>query len=210
VVAPGQGGHREAVRGSGPIVVETTQFVGHPTSIPGLLVFEVTVLADDRGWFQEKYQHEKLVAAGLPEDFSVVQNSLSFNRQRGVTRGFHAEPWDKYISIVTGAVFAAYLDLRAGPTFGRVETVELDATKAVFLPEGVANSFQTLTDDTYYLYSVNRHWKAGDYDQYAFVNLADPDAAVSWPIDLDLSIVSARDRQHPNLKDLTPLRPGQR
>ena len=191
-------------------MVETTQFVGRPTSIPGLLVFDVTVLTDDRGWFQEKYQHEKLVAAGLPDDFAVVQNSLSFNRQRGVTRGFHAEPWDKYISIVTGEVFAAYLDLRSGPTFGRVETVELDATKAVFLPEGVANSFQTLADDTYYLYSVNRHWQPGDYDHYAFVNLADPDVAVSWPIDLERSIVSDRDRQHPNLKDLTPLRPGQR
>ena len=187
------------------MAVETTQFVGHPTSIPRLLVFDITVLHDDRGWFQEKFQHEKLVTAGMPEDFAVVQNSLSFNRQRGVTRGFHAEPWDKYISVVTGAVFAAYLDLRRGATFGHVETVELDSTKAVFLPEGVANAFQTLTEETYYLYSVNRHWQADDYDKYAYVNLADPDAAISWPIALDHSIVSERDRQHPSLKDLEPL-----
>jgi dTDP-4-dehydrorhamnose 3,5-epimerase len=187
------------------VAVDTTQFVGHPTSIPGLLVFDITALHDDRGWFQEKFQHEKLVAAGMPEDFVVVQNSLSFNRQRGVTRGFHAEPWDKYISVVNGEVFAAYLDLRGGATFGQVETVELDSTKAVFLPEGVANAFQTLTDETYYLYSVNRHWRTDDYDHHAFVNLADPDAAVSWPIALEHSIVSERDQQHPSLKDLEPL-----
>lgn len=192
------------------MAVETTQFTGHPTSIPGLLVFDVTVLLDSRGWFQEKYQREKLVSAGLPEDFAVVQNSLSFNRRRGVTRGFHAEPWDKYISVVLGTVFAAYIDLREGATFGQVETLELDSTKAVFLPEGVANSFQTLTHESYYLYSVNRHWKPGDYGKYAFVNLADPDAAISWPIDLERSIISDRDRLHPNLKNLRPLktRPG--
>jgi len=188
------------------MVAGTTEFLGHETSIPGLLAFDVTLLHDSRGWFQEKYQHEKLVSAGLPKDFQVVQNSVSFNCYRGVTRGFHAEPWDKYISVVTGKVFAAYLDLRKGPTFGRVETLELDSTKAVFLPEGVANSLQTLEDDTYYLYSVNRHWQPGDYDAYTNVNLGDPDVGVSWPIQLEDSIMSDRDRLHPPLSDIEPLR----
>src|SRR5271155_575710 len=179
------------------MAAETTEFLRHETSIPGLLTFEVTLLPDSRGWFQEKYQHEKLVSAGLPKDFQVVQNSISFNRNRGVTRGFHAEPWDKYISVVTGKVFAAYLDLRQGPTFGRVETLEIDPTVAVFLPQGVANSLQTLEDDTYYLYSVNRHWQPGDYDAYTNVNLGDPDVGVSWPIQLEDSIMSDRDRLHP-------------
>jgi dTDP-4-dehydrorhamnose 3,5-epimerase len=185
--------------------VPTTEVTGHTTDIPGLLIFDVTKVGDDRGYFQEKYQKAKLVAAGMPESFTVVQNSLSYNKKAGVTRGFHAEPWDKYISIVTGKVFCAYVDLRKGPSFGKVVTVELDVNKAVFLPHGVANSFQTLQPDTYYLYSVNKHWSADDYDKYCFANLADPEIGIKWPIALDKATMSDRDKNHPMLKDVKPL-----
>jgi dTDP-4-dehydrorhamnose 3,5-epimerase len=188
------------------MATRTTQFKGRQTSIPGLLAFDVTSIEDSRGWFQEKFHREKLVAAGLPAEFQVVQNSLSFNRTRGVTRGFHAEPWDKYISVVAGRVFVAFVDLREGDTFGKVETMELSHTDAIFLPEGVANSFQTLTDDTYYLYSVNHHWSADDVGHYAFVNLADPDIAIQWPIELTEATVSDRDRLHPPITGVIPLR----
>lgn len=187
------------------MAVPTTEFTPHQTDIPGLLWFDVTSIGDDRGWFQEKYHAAKLQAAGLPASFQVVQNSVSYNQQRGVTRGFHAEPWDKYISVVTGKVFVAYLDLRKGDSFGKVVTLELDNNKAVFLPQGVANSFQTLDPDTYYIYSVNSHWSAEKYDEYVFVNLADPDANVSWPIPLDQAIMSDRDKQHPMLKTIQPM-----
>lgn len=186
-------------------MVATTEFTSHTTDIPGLLVFDVTSVGDERGYFQEKFQKAKLVAAGLPESFNIVQNSLSYNKEAGVTRGFHAEPWDKYISVVTGKVFAAYIDLRKGDSFGKVVTLEITPNIAVYLPQGVANSFQTLEPDTYYLYSVNAHWSADNYDSYSFVNLADPAIGVSWPIALDQAIVSDRDRQHPNFADVKGL-----
>lgn len=187
------------------MAVPTTEFTAHTTDIPGLLIFDVTYVGDERGYFQEKFQKAKLVAAGLPEAFNVVQNSLSYNKEAGVTRGFHAEPWDKYISVVTGKVFAAYVDLRQGDTFGKVVTVEINPNVTVFLPQGVANSFQTTEPDTYYLYSVNAHWSADNYDQYCFVNLADPELDVSWPISLDQAVVSERDRNHPMLADVKPM-----
>lgn len=188
--------------------VSTTEFTAHTTGIPGLIFFDVTSVGDDRGWFQEKFHKDKLVKAGIPENFQVVQNSLSYNKQKGVVRGFHAEPWDKYISVVKGKVFAAYVDLREGSNFGKVETIEITPNKAVFLPEGVANSFQTLEDETYYLYSVNKHWSADDYDKYMFVNLGDPDLNIQWPIDLADSVMSDRDKNHPQLKDIIPMKVG--
>lgn len=188
--------------------VSTTEFTAHTTSIPGLIFFDVTSVGDDRGWFQEKFHQDKLVKAGIPDDFQVVQNSLSYNKQKGVVRGFHAEPWDKYISVVKGKVFAAYVDLREGSNFGKVETIEITPNKAVFLPEGVANSFQTLEDETYYLYSVNKHWSADDYDKYMFVNLSDPDLNIQWPIALSDSVMSDRDKNHPQLKDIIPMKVG--
>lgn len=186
------------------MAVPSTQVTAHQTEIPGLLIFDVSSIGDDRGWFQEKYQRAKLVAAGLPEDFQVVQTNISYNKDAGVVRGLHAEPWDKYISVVTGRVFCAYVDLRKGDSFGRKVTVELDHDKAVFLPKGVANGFQTL-QETYYIYSVNDHWSQENYDKYTFVNPADPDIGISWPIPLDKSTMSERDRGHPPLKDVKPM-----
>jgi dTDP-4-dehydrorhamnose 3,5-epimerase len=185
--------------------VPTTEFTAHQTDIPGLIIFDVTYVGDDRGYFQEKFQKAKLVAAGMPESFQVVQNSLSYNKEKGVVRGIHAEPWDKYISVIKGKVFAAYVDLRKGDSFGKVVTVEITPNIAVFLPQGVGNSFQTLEPDTYYLYSVNKHWSADDYDKYCFANLADPEAGIKWPIPLEESVMSDRDKNHPMLKDVKPL-----
>ncbi|MDB5166496.1 MAG: dTDP-4-dehydrorhamnose 35-epimerase related [Candidatus Saccharibacteria bacterium] len=187
------------------MAVPTTEITARQTDIPGLLIFDVTDVGDERGYFQEKFQKAKLIAAGLPESFSIVQNSVSFNKEPGVTRGFHAEPWDKYISVVQGKVFAAYVDLRVGDSFGKVVTVEIDKNTTVYLPQGVANSFQTLEPDTYYLYSVNAHWSADNYDKYCFVNLGDPTLNVQWPIALDQAILSDRDRNHPLLADITPM-----
>jgi dTDP-4-dehydrorhamnose 3,5-epimerase len=187
------------------MAVATTEFTAHTTDIPGLLWFDVTAIADERGFYQENYQNAKLVTAGLPKSFQVVQNNISYNKFKGVTRGLHAEPWDKYISIAKGKVFVAYVDLRKGDSFGKTVTLELDNNKAVYLPQGVANSFQVIEDDTYYLYSVNAFWSADLYDEYLFVNLSDPAIGINWPIPLDQAVMSDRDKNHPLLADVKPM-----
>lgn len=184
--------------------VPTTQVTGHTTEIPGLLIFDVTSVGDSRGWFQEKFHKAKLVAAGLPEAFNVVQNSLAFNT-KGSTRGFHAESWDKYVSVVTGKVFVAFVDLRKGDSFGKVVTLEVDRDKAVFVPKGVGNSYQCISDEVHYLYSVNAHWSEDAYKTSLFVNLGDPAIGVTWPIPLEQAILSDRDKNHPLLADITPM-----
>lgn len=183
------------------MAVPTTEVTGQTTDIPGLLIFDVTRVEDERGYYQETYQKEKLVAAGMPEGFNVVQTSTSYNKIAGVTRGFHAEPWDKYLTVIKGKVFAAWVDLRKGESFGQTASIEVKPGVAVFVPQGVGNAFQVLEDDTYYLYSVSAHWSADLYDEYCFANLADPEIGMDWPIPLDQAIMSDRDRNHPALKD---------
>ncbi len=39
------------------------------TNIPGLLVFDLPVHGDNRGWFKENWQKAKMTALGLPADF---------------------------------------------------------------------------------------------------------------------------------------------
>lgn len=175
------------------------------TSIPGLLLVQLPVHEDARGWFKENWQKEKMVAAGLP-DFRPVQNNVSFNKAVGITRGIHAEPWDKYVSVVGGAVFGAWVDLREGASFGRVYTHELRAGQAMFVPRGVGNGFQTLEANTGYSYLVTEHWSEQAKNHYTFVNLADEKLAIDWPIDLQQSTISEADRDHPALAAVVPVK----
>jgi dTDP-4-dehydrorhamnose 3,5-epimerase len=178
----------------------------HTTAIPGLLVLDLDVRGDNRGWFKENWQRAKMTALGLP-DFGPVQNNVSFNASAGVTRGVHAEPWDKLVSIATGRIFGAWVDLRPGPAFGTVVTRELDPQTAVFVPRGVGNAFQTLEPSTAYSYLVNEHWSLAAKDSYTFVNLADETLAIDWPIPLDQCELSEADKNHPRLADAVPMRP---
>ncbi len=180
-----------------------TQLRVETTDIDGLLLLDLPVYRDARGWFKENWQRKKMVALGLP-DFQPVQNNVSFNATAGVTRGLHAEPWDKLVSVTSGRVFCAWVDLRKGPGFGSTVTVELDESRAAFVPAGVANSYQTLTDSVAYSYLVNRHWSAELVDQYSYLNLADETVAIEWPIPLEHAKVSDQDLGHPRLADVRP------
>lgn len=180
------------------------QLAAHQTTIPGLMLFDIPVHGDNRGWFKENWQREKMLALGLP-DLGPVQNNISFNRNAGTTRGIHAEPWDKFVSVATGSIFGAWVDLREGDGFGTLFTAVIDPASAIFVPRGVGNAFQTLEPDTAYTYLVNDHWSPEA--EYTFLNLADETVAVPWPIDLDSADVSEKDRRHPRLADVTPVAP---
>ncbi|WP_247042657.1 sugar nucleotide-binding protein [Arthrobacter rhizosphaerae] len=175
-----------------------------PTPIPGVVVYDLPVHGDNRGWFKENWQREKMLALGLP-DFSPVQNNISFNEKTGTTRGIHAEPWDKFISVAAGRIFGAWVDLREGPSFGKVFCTELDPSRAIFVPRGVGNSFQTLEDKTAYTYLVNDHWSEAAQSQYTFLNLADATADIPWPIPLERAELSEKDKNHPFLDEVKPM-----
>ena len=182
------------------------KLTAHDTPIPGVVLYDLPVHGDNRGWFKENWQREKMVALGLP-DFRPVQNNISFNEKAGTTRGIHAEPWDKFISVATGRIFGAWVDLREGLSFGAVFTAELDASQAIFIPRGVGNAFQTLADNTAYTYLVNDHWSADAQGQYTFLNLADESAAIAWPIPLGQAELSDKDKAHPRLAEVVPMPP---
>ena len=172
------------------------------TDIPGFYMVDLAVHGDSRGWFKENYQREKMEALGLPH-FEVVQNNFSFNAERGATRGLHAEPWEKFISVANGSVFGAWVDLRKGDSFGKTLTLEINPGRAVFVPRGVANGYQALESNVTYTYLVNAHWSPDA--KYAAVNLFDPELGIAWPIPETEAIVSEKDKVNPLLKDITPM-----
>ncbi len=181
-----------------------TELSVEQTPIPGLLVVRLPLHEDSRGWFKENWQRAKMTALGLP-DFGPVQHSVAYNARRGVTRGVHTEPWDKFISVAHGRIFGAWVDMREGESFGEVFTIEADPSVAVFVPRGVGNSYQVLEDGTTYSYLVNDHWRPGL--AYPALNLADPTVAIPWPIPLAEAEISDKDLATPMLADVVPMAP---
>lgn len=176
------------------------------TPIPGLVVVRLDRRDDARGFFKENWQREKMRSVGLP-DFGPVQNNVSFNKDRGVTRGIHTEPWDKFVSLATGRIFGAWVDMREGDTFGATFTLEMDTSVAVFVPRGVGNSYQVLEDATAYTYLVNAHWRPGI--AYPALALDDSTVAIDWPIPLSEAIISEKDQNNPGLDPSTAI-PGRK
>lgn len=180
-------------------------------AIPGMIEFDIPVHGDNRGWFKENFQKEKMLPLGFPESFfkeNKLQNNVSLSR-KGVLRGLHAEPWEKYISVAdNGRVLGSWVDLREGASFGHVYQTVIDASKGIYVPRGVANGFQVLSDTVSYSYLVNDYWALDLKPKYAFVNYADPALGIEWD-DIENAEVSEADKNHPLLKDVVPLTKAQ-
>jgi len=187
-----------------PELFENKELRVRELSIPGLLLIDLVLNGDDRGWFKESFQKEKLAALGLPKHFNPVQNNVSSNKETGVTRGIHAEPWNKFISLTRGRVFTAIVDLREDAAFGTVETMELTPANAIYVPKGCGNSYQTLCPNVEYSYLVDAHWSPDA--KYTMLNLADSTVGVNWPIPLANAIISDKDTSHPMLENVAPVR----
>ncbi|HEY3528903.1 MAG TPA: bifunctional dTDP-4-dehydrorhamnose 3,5-epimerase family protein/NAD(P)-dependent oxidoreductase [Nocardioides sp.] len=172
------------------------------TPIPGLLVVRLDVKRDERGWFAETWHRERMAVLGLP-DFGPVQANVAWNQARGTTRGMHAEPWDKLVTVVSGSAYGAWVDLREGEGFGTTYALEVEPGMAVFVPRGVGNGYQTTSDATAYSYLVNDHWRPDAH--YVAVDHADPELAIAWPLPPGERILSGRDRSAPRLTEVTPV-----
>ena len=125
----------------------------------------------------------------------------------GTTRGIHAEPWDElHVSVATGRIFGAWVDLRAGESFGKVVTVGWARTPQSSCLRGVGNSFQTLEEEHRLHHLVNDHWSADAVSGYSFLNLADETVASTGPSTWRRQTLQ-RDRNHPRLNRSSPWKP---
>jgi dTDP-4-dehydrorhamnose 3,5-epimerase len=173
-----------------------------PATLPGVLVVEPDVRADERGFFVETYRRDALAAAGLDVDFVQENHSRS---ARGTIRGLHfsIQPGQaKLVRAARGRILDVAVDIRRGsPTFGRHETFELDdiTHRQVYLPVGIAHGFCVVSDVADVCYRVDAYY-APELERG--VAWDDPALGISWPA--DEPILSARDRANPRLADLPP------
>ncbi|ANY09775.1 dTDP-4-dehydrorhamnose 3,5-epimerase family protein [Pseudonocardia sp. HH130630-07] len=171
-------------------------------SIAGAWLFEPATFPDHRGSFTAPFQGPAFRAA-LGFDLTVAQANQSVSA-RGVIRGVHyadVPPGQaKYLYVASGAVRDVVVDLRVGsPTFGRSETVELDAgsMRAVYLAEGLGHAFQALTDDAVVGYLCSAPYApAAEHG----ITPLDPDLDLPWADGPD-PVLSDKDRDAPTLAE---------
>jgi len=169
------------------------------TSLPGVLLIEPTVFADDRGFFMETYHLERFRENGI--DAAFVQDNHS-RSARGVLRGLHYQepnPQGKLVRCTRGSLFDVAVDIRVGsPTFGKWYGTELSESnrRMLWIPEGFAHGFCALEDESDLVYKCTA-LHAREADRAILWN--DPDIAIEWPIASPR--LSAKDEGAPRLKD---------
>lgn len=178
-----------------------SELVVKQTDIPGLVIVETAKQVNPGGWFTENWHQEKMRAAGAPE-LTPVQHNITHVQTRGLTRGFHAEPWDRYISVITGRAYGAWVDLRDGESYGRTAVHELVPGTSVFVPGGVGNAHQVLEDGTTFSYLMAEHWTHEASQRTQTANLFDPALNIKLPIAREDAILSERDLHAPYISDM--------
>ena len=122
-----------------------------PQAVNGVLVIELKVLGDERGYFVETFRQDKFEdALGYKVDFVQDNESKSF---KGVLRGLHFQlpphAQSKLVRVIEGSVLDVAVDIRRGsPSFGKYVAVELSGVnkKQMLIPRGCAHGFAVLTD----------------------------------------------------------------
>ena len=165
----------------------------------GAFLVDLDRLEDDRGFFARTWCADEFRERGLNPN--LAQCSISFNRRKGTIRGMHwqAEPHGeaKLVRCTRGAIRDVIVDIRPHSTsFRRWFAVQLDADnhRALYVPEGFAHGFETLTDASEILYQISVPYVADSTRGFVW---NDPDIAIDW-LTAD-PIISDRDRSLPKL-----------
>lgn len=173
------------------------------TSLPGVLLIEPALFADERGFFMETYHAARFAEAGI--DAAFVQDNHS-RSARGVLRGLHYQepnPQGKLVRCTRGALFDVAVDIRVGsPTFARWYGLELSESnrRMLWIPPGFAHGFCALEEESDLVYKCTALY-VREHDHAILWN--DPDIAIEWP--LLTPLLSAKDAAAGPLRAAHPL-----
>ncbi len=173
------------------------------TKIPDVFIFEPKVFSDGRGFFFESFSHQQFEAV-IGRSVTFVQDNHSKSSQ-GVLRGLHYQlpphAQGKLVRCVAGEVFDVAVDIRkSSPTFGQWVGVHLsgDNKRQLWIPEGFAHGFITLTDTAEFLYKTTNYYAPSSERG---IKWNDGSIAIEWP-PLDCNIItSAKDSVAKSLLD---------
>ena len=171
------------------------------TFINGVFVIGLELFEDERGWFTRTFCKDEFKK--INHDKEWVQINHSFTKEKGTIRGLHFQlPPNgeiKLVRCISGKIFDVVVDLRKGsPSFLKWFGVELSAEnkKMIYIPEGCAHGFLTLSDDCEVIYHHSNFYTVS---AEGGINYRDPKLNINWPI--AITTISERDKALPELKE---------
>lgn len=171
------------------------------TDLPEVKLIEPQVFGDNRGWFYESYNYEKLKELGIETVF--LQDNRSFSAEKGTLRGIHFQKTPhaqtKLICCTKGEILDVAVDLRKGsPTYLKWTSAVLteENKRMLYIPKGFGHGFVTLTDNVEVLYKVDGYYnKESDRS----IRFDDKDIGVDWGV--TDPVLSDKDKNAPFLRD---------
>jgi dTDP-4-dehydrorhamnose 3,5-epimerase len=164
-----------------------------PTAIPDVLLIEPRVFGDERGFYFESF-NERMFAEETGIKARFVQDNHS-RSAKNVLRGLHyqiKQPQGKLVRVAVGEVFDVVVDLRkSSPTFGKWNGTVLSAENKsmLWIPEGFAHGFLTLSETADFLYKTTNYYFPGDERCVAW---NDSTIGIRWPL-IGMPILAAKD-----------------
>lgn len=181
----------------------------YKTQIPGLFYINTQVHTDDRGFYREVALIPDLDTV-RKEKFEVKQLNHSTSNTN-VARGIHSESWNKLVTVTHGVCLCVLSDIRPdSPTFLKKEYILLGFGEnnplpgAIFITQGIGNSFLTLEGPSDYIYAVDSLYRERDTSGDTAVSLFDEDLAIAWPVAKEDMLMSDRDKASVTLRTLYP------
>ena len=173
-----------------------------PLKIPDVKLIEPDIFEDERGFFYESFNQQKFNEA-IGKNITFVQDNHS-KSSKGVLRGLHYQeaPFTqgKLVRVLTGEVFDVVVDIRKdSSTYGQWVSEVLSAKnkKQLWIPEGFAHGFLTLSDEADFLYKTTNFYNS---KLESIINWNSSLLSINWPINgIDL-IVSKKDESAEEFK----------
>ncbi|HUS02618.1 MAG TPA: dTDP-4-dehydrorhamnose 3,5-epimerase [Chitinophagaceae bacterium] len=166
------------------------------TKLDGSYIVDIVAAIDERGWFARTFDKNEFIQIGFTGEW--VQQNHSLTNKKGTIRGMHYQlpPFAeiKLVRCIAGAVFDVIIDLRKNSdTFLHWFGTKLSAEnkKMLYIPEGFAHGFQTLTDNSELIYHHSQFYKPGFE---AGIKYNDPMVNIEWPG--EVTNISGRDEGH--------------
>ncbi|MEO6329144.1 MAG: dTDP-4-dehydrorhamnose 3,5-epimerase [Ginsengibacter sp.] len=170
------------------------------TPLKGSYVIDLEPFTDERGWFVRTFCEEEFRKIGHNKDW--LQLNHSYTKNRGMLRGMHYQlpPFSeiKLVRCIAGKIFDVIVDIRKNSsTFLQWFGVELSGEnkKMIYIPEGFAHGFETLTNDCELIYHHTAVYKPGSESGLKY---NDEILGIQWPIPVES--MSERDKAHSYLK----------
>jgi dTDP-4-dehydrorhamnose 3,5-epimerase len=168
------------------------------TDFDGAWLIDIDKHMDDRGFFARSFCQKEFVEHGL--NTRIAQSNVSYNSRKGTWRGLHLQtsPYEeaKLVQCMSGAIYDVIVDLRpTSPTYLKHLGVTLRAEEyqMLYIPEGFAHGFLTLTDHANVFYQMFEFYAP---EHARGVRWNDPAFGIVLPE--EVKVISERDASYPD------------